>query len=159
MQAGWRMQAAQCGVCVARVVSVTQWYVQGCGGVRVQMGGRDCAPKPFFRAVCSVPLSGKTEGSGRRARLYCTTRGSSFEPTRSPVRPSVVEVGIADCRSPREPGTHPAHGHTRHRSANQRSPVRNNIYAKTLGPSRHSPWQRFENFKPCRKGSGGGGGV
>ena len=65
----------------------------------MQMGGRDCALKPFFRAVCSVPLSSKTEGSGLRARLYCTTKGSSFENPRSRFLFCFAAVGGAVCRA------------------------------------------------------------
>ena len=54
--------------------------VQECGGVWGAEGGRDCALKPFFRAVCSVPLSGKTEGSGQGAQLYCMTREVLLKP-------------------------------------------------------------------------------
>ena len=65
----------------------------------MQMGGRDCTLKPFFRAVCSVPLSGKTEGSGQRAQLHCTTRGSSFETPRSWFLVCFAAVGGAVCRA------------------------------------------------------------
>ena len=49
--------------------------------------------------MCSVPLSGKTEGSGRRARLYCTTRGSSFENPRSRFLFCFAAVSGAVCRA------------------------------------------------------------
>ena len=50
MQAGWCMQAGQCGVCVARVV----WHVQGCGMVHQWWFIQTCSAVGYVHRWCGA---------------------------------------------------------------------------------------------------------